>query len=78
MKTKKDITLDLNALPTYITFNLTATINTGNYESVKINYGITAPVINEDLKKATEKIKKLVKEQMAKEVESVRKEVNGK
>lgn len=64
--------------PAFVNFGLGATINTGNYESVKVDVRITIPCLPKDINKIYKFLADDVKKKMKVEIKNIRDAVKGR
>lgn len=58
--------------PVYVNYKLGATLNIGNYESLRVDVGLTVPCQMKDVNSIIDKTKKRVVEEIKKEVKMLR------
>ncbi len=58
--------------PAYVNYSEGATINVGNYQSVRVDVGITLPTYVEEIEGAFEKAKQIVSERINKEIDEIK------
>ena len=63
--------------PIYVHFELGGTINAGNYESLKVTFGLTVPTSPKEKDATIKQVKKEVIAQMEQEIKRLRGLANG-